>query len=56
MEAKIMKDEKKITTNDEVLKDKELTLDEVNDVSGGTLKKIHYKKTVDISQNTKNKI
>ena len=50
-----MSDEKKITENKN-LKEKELNLDELKDVSGGALKDVKYTKTDDISEDTKEKI
>ncbi len=51
-----MSDKNKVVSNDEALKNKELDLEELKDVSGGALKDISFSKTVDISKNTKSKI
>ena len=51
-----MSEKKNIVSNDENLKDKELDLEELNDVSGGSLKDVNFTKTGDISKDTKSKI
>lgn len=52
-----MSDEKKVVTNGEdKLKDKELNLDELKDVSGGALKDVSFTKTTEISKDTQEKI
>ena len=51
-----MADEKKTLSKEEPLKEKELNLEELKDVSGGALKDVVFTKTSDISLDTKNKI
>lgn len=54
-----MSDKKKVVTNSEENvkdKDKELNLDELDNVSGGTLKDARYTETTCISKRTKENI
>lgn len=51
-----MLEKNKEIKNDEVLKDKELNIDELEDVTGGSLSDVYYTPTVDISDDTRNKI
>ena len=51
-----MSEKKNVVSNDEILKDKELDLEELEDVSGGSLKDVNFTNTGDISKDTKIKI
>lgn len=51
-----MSDEKKNVKGNEELKDKELNLEDLDKVSGGSLGNVRYTDTVDISDDTKGKI
>lgn len=51
-----MSEKKNVVSNDENLKDKELDLEELEDVSGGSLKDVNFTNTGDISRDTKSKI
>ena len=53
-----MSDEKKkvVPNGEDKLKDKELSLDELKDVSGGALKDVSFTKTTEISKDTQEKI
>ena len=51
-----MSEKKNVVSNDENLKDKELDLEELEDVSGGSLKDVNFTNTGDISKDTKSKI
>ena len=51
-----MSEKKNIVSNEENLKEKELDLEELEDVSGGSLKDVDFTKTGDISKDTKSKL
>ena len=52
-----MSEDKKIKVNEKKISDdKELDLEELNDVSGGALRNVSFTKTRDISRDTKDKI
>ena len=51
-----MSEKKNVVSNDEIMKDKELDLEELEDVSGGSLKDVNFTTTGDISRDTKSKI
>lgn len=51
-----MSEKKNMVSSDEVLKNRELNLEELEDVSGGSLKDVSFTKTGDISKDTKSKL
>lgn len=51
-----MSEKKNVVSNDEVLKNKELNLEDLEDVSGGSLKDVKFTKTKDVSKDTKSKL
>lgn len=51
-----MADEKKITEKAEETTEQEINLDELEQVTGGSIKNVQYIKTTDISSDTKSKI
>lgn len=51
-----MSEKKNMISNDEALKNKELNLEELEDVSGGSLKDVSFTKTADISKDTQSKL
>lgn len=51
-----MSEKKNMIPNDEALKNKELNLEELEDVSGGSLKDVSFTKTADISKDTQSKL
>lgn len=51
-----MPKKKNTLSNDEALKNRELNLEELEDVSGGSLKNVSFTKTEDISKDTKSKL
>lgn len=51
-----MSDEKKTTVNAEEIAEQEINLDELEQVTGGSIKNVQYIKTTDISKDTKSKI
>lgn len=51
-----MSEKKNVVSNDEIMKDKELDLEELEDVSGGSLKDVNFTNTGDISRDTRSKI
>lgn len=51
-----MADEKKKNMNNEEVAAQEIDFDELEKVTGGSIKNVNYTKTTDISQDTKSKI
>lgn len=48
--------EKKVINNEDVLKEKELNIEALKDVSGGSLRNGNFTKTKDVSEDTKDRI
>lgn len=50
-----MSDEKKTTVKNDEITEQEISLDELDNVTGGSIGNVKYTKTVDISGDTKSK-